>query len=480
MSCCFCHPRWLWLALVLIFAAGSDARADGMVVPEEFYPKVEIPNQQAMITLSNGVERLVIETAFLGEGTNFAWVVPLPSPPQISAVSGEIFPALRRAFTPRLIHQVSPYYAAVLFVCGLLFLGMRAMRDEVTWVVDVPLCLVLAVLAGLLGRHYFFGLLAAALAFYVRLLARTPASLALALITGIGFSLALTVLPRTHGFDGLVQTMGGEGGLGPGSVEVVSVQHVGVFESTTIRGTSAQAILRWLEGNHYRVPPAAEPAVRYYHDRGWVFVATRVRRHQDSPNYSVLHPLQFAFSTPSPVYPTRLTALDNQNCRMDLYVFGQGRAAARHFNLVRCDLLATSPQALKKPSPVSLRLGDPELGALVGDATVGTKLSGTLSPAQMAGEDVEIQTTRYRSSGGTVYSRWGAFNIALNGAVPLGAIGWLLLGSARGGWEVHETNVKRWRMGLMMLSLVLGVAAFLWLPKTEVEIRPGSAYHMVE
>src|SRR5512133_3036622 len=53
--------------------------AGGRVVPEEFLPKVQIPNQQALICYSDGVERLVIETSFLGEGTNFAWVVPLPS-----------------------------------------------------------------------------------------------------------------------------------------------------------------------------------------------------------------------------------------------------------------------------------------------------------------------------------------------------------------------------------------------------------------
>jgi hypothetical protein len=41
-----------------------------MVVPQVFYPKVEIPNQQAFVHLSDGTERLVIETSFLGVGTN--------------------------------------------------------------------------------------------------------------------------------------------------------------------------------------------------------------------------------------------------------------------------------------------------------------------------------------------------------------------------------------------------------------------------
>ena len=53
-----------------------------MVFPEVYYAKVEIPEQQALIHYSGGVERLVIETSFPGEGTNFAWVVPLPSTPE--------------------------------------------------------------------------------------------------------------------------------------------------------------------------------------------------------------------------------------------------------------------------------------------------------------------------------------------------------------------------------------------------------------
>ena len=100
-----------------------------MVVPEVFFPKVEIPNQRALINFSHGVERLVIETSFLGQGTNFAWVVPLPSVPEVKPVSESLFSGLRQAFQPRLIHRVHPYYAGVLFVCGLVFLGGRSLKD---------------------------------------------------------------------------------------------------------------------------------------------------------------------------------------------------------------------------------------------------------------------------------------------------------------------------------------------------------------
>ena len=71
--------------LLLLFLPGT-ALADGMVIPTIAYPaKITIPDQRALICYTNGTERLVIETRFTGAGTNFAWVVPLPSQP----VTGE-------------------------------------------------------------------------------------------------------------------------------------------------------------------------------------------------------------------------------------------------------------------------------------------------------------------------------------------------------------------------------------------------------
>ena len=76
----------LRLLLGLLAVAGTfTLDADGIVVPQYGYARVDIPDQRTLIH-SNGVERLVIETSFVGPGTNFAWVVPLPSVPTIEPV----------------------------------------------------------------------------------------------------------------------------------------------------------------------------------------------------------------------------------------------------------------------------------------------------------------------------------------------------------------------------------------------------------
>src|SRR5208283_3294565 len=99
----------------------------------------------------------------------------------------------------RLVHRVRPYYAAVLFLCGLVFLGSRSLRDEVSWVVDLPLCLLLSAGAAFMGGHVFVGVLAAVLTLCIRLFGRTPASLALLLLMGTGFDALLTFRPFSMG-----------------------------------------------------------------------------------------------------------------------------------------------------------------------------------------------------------------------------------------------------------------------------------------
>ena len=481
--------RIMSILILWIIAATPFALADGMVVQQVFYPKVTIPNQQALIHFSDGTERLVIETSFLGEGTNFAWVVPLPSAPEVKPVSESFFSILQQGFRPQLVHRVHPYYAGVLFLCGLVFLGWRSLRDEVSWVTDMPLCLLLSVGAGFMGKHIAVGLVAGGLAVAIRLFSRTPATLALLLLIGTAFDAALTFAPFSVG-QGLIATMGSsteraEVEAIPG-VTIVSVQRAGVFDSTTIRGTDPSAILAWLERNGYETPTSAEPAIRYYVEHGWVFVASRVQCDLADAKQSALHPLLFTFSARNPVYPTRLTAIGNGVCAIDLYVFGNTRATARYFHTERCDRVANKPASGSKGSRLGLGIPGSEVLALLGDSTVGTKLSAQLSPEQMA-SDVEIHSAVFWRKGATVFSHSGALTIALNVALPLAALGWLLLGASRGGWNVTEKWISRWRWRLLAVAAGVGLAVFLLLPKVEIvsrsvgneDIRRTSSVHHV-
>lgn len=111
---------WLWLA-----------HADGMVfAPPEAKAQVRIPSQSALLSWSNSVETLAIETKFIGPGTNFAWVVPLPAVPEIREATRGLFPTLREQFQPKVIHNVTPWCLGALSLAGLAVLTRRGARTD--------------------------------------------------------------------------------------------------------------------------------------------------------------------------------------------------------------------------------------------------------------------------------------------------------------------------------------------------------------
>jgi len=468
-------PSHLAVVLLLLINSRETVFADGKVFARpEVLAKVEIPNQQALIYHGDGIECLVIETAFLGEGTNFGWVVPLPSEPKVQPVSESFFPSLQQAFQPRLLHYVHHYYLGILFVCGLAFLAWRSLKDEVVWVADLPLCLLLAVGVGILGKSVLLSILALAFTLGTRLLIRSTTSFTVVVLVGMLLAVWVTAALNLGQF-GLVQTLGADGDSSNSpraEVTVLSVQHAGVFDATTIRGTNPRAILDWLESNGFAAPKSMESVVRDYVEHGWVFVASKVHRETAVSAVTSLHPLAFTFATSKPVYPLKLTGVDNGNCTVDLYVFGGQRATASHFRSIRCDRVANNmPDEPGKHLKSWLNIRSPEVLNCISNATVGTKLSGALTPQYMK-EDAEITWQRFSTKAATVYSHSGASIVALNVGVPLAVVGWLLVGTSRGGWGVDERFVVRWRWRTLFGALIVGLGIFWLLPKVDIVTTP--------
>lgn len=457
--------------LILLSNATEKAFADGKVFARpEVHAVITIPNQQALIFHRDGVECLVIETAFLGAGTNFGWVVPLPAEPKVQPVSENFFPSLQKAFQPRLVHYVHHYYVGVLFLCGLAFLAWRSLKSEVIWLADLPLCLLLAVGVGLLGKSVLLGGLTLAFTLGTRLLIRSTTSFTVVILVGMLLTVWITAALNMQQF-GLVETLGGDENSKQeprAEVTILSVQRAGVFESTTIRGTRPQAILEWLESNGFAAPKSIEPVVRDYVERGWVFVASKVQRATAASALTSLHPLAFTFAAGTPVYPLKLTGVDNGDCTVDLYVFGERRAKASHFQANRCDRVANNlPDEPGKRWKSWLRVQDPDVLNCISNAMVGTKLSATLTPRQM-NKDAEITWQSFSTKAATVYSQAGAAIVALNAGVPLAVLGWLLVGASRGGWGVDDKFIARWRRRAIFAALLVGFAVYSLLPKVGI------------
>ena len=464
-----CH---LLLGLLWLLNANQYAVADGKVFGRpEVLAKVEIPNQQALISYHDGKECLVIETAFLGEGTNFAWVVPLPSEPVVRSVDVGFFSALQKAFRPRLVHYVRHYYISVLFVCGLAFLAWQSLKDEAVWLKDLPLCLLLSAGVGLISKSFWLGLVTLVFVVAARLFIRSTVSFTIVVLFGMLWAFWITVF-FDAGNLGLITYMGTDAsseGSVPNEVTVLSVQRAGIFESTIIRGANPRAILVWLEQHGFEAPKSIEQVVRDYVNRGWVFVASRATREKGKNGLSALHPLSFTFATPVPVYPLMLTGVDNGECAIDLYIFGDRRANASHFKPVRCDLIADNmPDTAEKRWQSWLRIANSEVLGCVGKASVGTKLSAKVSANEMK-EDAVITWRGFSSHGDTVYSQTGAALVGLNFAVTASVLGWLLIGLCRGGWGVDEKFIRRWRGFVILGAIIFGLVVFWLLPKVGIQ-----------
>jgi hypothetical protein len=396
--------------LLLLFLPLA-ALADGRVIPPLALPvHVNIPDQKALICFSNGTERLVIETRFTAPGTNFAWVVPLPSQPVIEAATTGLFPTLQYLFRPEIIHNVPRYWIGILITLGLIYI--------------------------------------------LRLLAKYESMGCAAFLFFLLIFLAALLLPALSAAKrgAMESTTSGQ------SVSILDRKLVGIFETTTLASPDAQALQVWLSANGYSVPTNAEPVIASYVKDGWVFVATKIRRDQPDNETSTPHPLSFTFKTDKPVYPLRLTGVDNGPLSVALYVFGSAQAKAAHFKIESC----TRPN-----------MAHPLLRQWTAGLPVATKLSATLSPPDML-KDVWLEqipfTIEHRNR---LFSRHGALTTALNWGVGLFAVGLVAIGLLTFAGETQKNKLPRLAGSVTMAGVAVAGFIYLSLPKIEVKLVRG-------
>jgi hypothetical protein len=220
-------------------------------------------------------------------------------------------------------------------------------------------------------------------------------------------------------------------------VRVLQRQRVGVFDTVTLTAKDPTALTTWLTTNGFATPTNAGPVIADYVKQGWVFVAARVARATNTTEPTSPHPLSFTFKTREPVYPLRLTGVDNGLCTIDLDVFGPQRAELTGFRVKRC-ARPTYHEVLKWPriEGGEVRVRHAELARLVNGAPVATKLTVTLAPAHMK-RDAHLRWVPYRLQGAVLYRSQAAVTLAANVA------SFLLLLSALGTWFGYRLLTHR-------------------------------------
>lgn len=425
--------RFVTLLLLVWLAWPADVRADGKVFSQVTAVRTTTPDQRALVHFADDTETLVVETTFVGAGTNFAWVVPLPAAPEISAVPRTVFTNLERLFQPEVIHKQVRWWIGMLLLT--LFVG--------------TLLRVAGKRGGALRCLLFMG--------------------------GITF-LAFLAIPNFV----KARASAASFSIEPSGVQILARQTVGVFDTVTLSSPDGAALTRWLNEHGFAVPAAAAPVIADYAKQGWVFAAAKLSR-PDASGKTSPHPLAFKFKTDRAVYPLRLTGVENDRCLVELYVFGASRAElpgfkvehslATHFTPGPDDYPRTEP--FREPPPGHLRLRHPALRSLVAGSAVGTKLTGTLNAAAMS-RDAYFTWVPFERRLASYYSHEAATTRAIN----LGTAALLLTLPCVGFW-LWRTNGK-WTLRLVAKvgggASVVALAYFLALPKIPVEI--SSARHL--
>lgn len=278
--------------LGLLALLPAQALADGKVFRQRAIAvETTIPDQRALICWSNGLERLVIETRFSGEGTNFAWVVPLPSVPEIEpATSGALTtPAFQ--LRPALIHDPDPWCSLFLAIIGIGWIVRSSAKSREFGFQQFLACF----LVGLSWLPFSPTAVPFVVMFMIWATARVlrgtgtllEALVALALILLLASLLLPSLGSARAGFKNSSTT---------DLIELASAR-VGAFETKTISARTSTALLDWLRENEFMISTNAEPVIADYIKRGWVFVASKLTRDAGTHATNSIHPLSFTFRT---------------------------------------------------------------------------------------------------------------------------------------------------------------------------------------
>ena len=349
--------------LILCLAAslalhGAPPRtfADGKVFPTASAIPPVIPDQQALISWHDGVETLVIRNRLIASGERFAWIVPVPAPAEVTAVTPGLMPTLEALFQPRVRH----------------------------WVPNpIPTMLFLTV-------------------FSVLLLYKRPVAYAFFVVGVLFASIFIPSLGRARAL--------GDSPDPPSEVTIHQRVTIDGYEVASIGSDDPNALIKWLEENDFAVDQASRPVIAAYVKDGWQFAAVRLAGVKADQVPAQAPALAFTFSADRAVYPLRLTGTQGTPINLELYIFGpqQATTASARLGTRSCRATAFPPTPEEWPlgwtEPRQVPIVHPALRQLTDGTAVATHLAGRLQAADMV-EDARIEWQPYAPKEYVVESR---------------------------------------------------------------------------
>lgn len=400
---------------LLVTISLADGGMFGRAIGKEVEPG--IPHQRAVIKWRDGLEYLFVQSDLAAPAGEYAWLIPLPSPPLYAKASmPEYFDRSFARSSPR--------------------------RDSTPWLAFGAFSLLVLVLAAVtVNRPSWLGPNGWLLAiFFVMLLG----------------CLAAIFFP--------VFAQSKEAAKGTGAI----VETIGSYEVAVLDGGGADPF-EWLTKNGYHPPAEAQLAMERYAKEGWCFVAAKLRKENDRTLPP--HPIKLVFKAPIPIYPMRLTAAMGKPMRLELVVVADQAA--------KCRQLETWSAMEKSIVIYRPRVREPELVStfesewvdraykFAGDGDIVSYLRADLDPNQMR-EDYLLEWAGRESVESKVFTRTGYFQ-AWFGIASIGAtVAFALLIPLRRGSRFIGTGIARHLAVAALVGLLL--AAILLAPAHVIDV----------
>lgn len=339
------------LAFVAVLLVAMSALADGIYIPPLVVNQMpNMPSQRGIIVYRDGIEKLIVESAFDGQGKEMAWIVPTPAEPtSIKQTTPGLFTALELGLQPKVLSETLwggplSFLAVWIFLWGVIAAGRKQFQPSRA-----------CVYAFLWSVGIFF-----------------------------------------FTFPYIMGTLGGSSEPLVAGTHVSQKASVGNYEVQTLQADTPDALNAWLKENGFiELPEAGCKTARAYIDEGWHFVVAKLKR--DGEGFTRPHPLLLEFPTRTPVYPMRLTALSGSRLQLDLFVIAHQEAVASGMERVYVDSFEETEDlgtirsyGFRRVQSSYAALDLPSLVDLAGKRSVVTWLKAEYKPRDM---DKDIRLT---------------------------------------------------------------------------------------
>ena len=467
-----------WLTLTVLLLLGTvTARADGKVFAPVLVPQqVEMPDQRALLAWKDNVESLVIESAFVGKGTDFAWVVPLPSKPEVFPATSGTLPSAVALMQPTVAQpmreawRLSAGFGGIGLIALVFGWGMVGKIIRVILflsVVAIPAMIIGAITEMEMVAWLVFFAIAGPCLWTLRQWFKQDVT-KVGLIVGLLIIACFGVLmiPAFSKARSAVTGVSSVGGI------TVEQQQVGDYDVTLISGREGDGVATWLSDHGYMLSDEARKVATEHATAGGWFVASRVRRDFAESGRSVPAPLAFRFPVKQALYPMRLTGAGaTRPLEVELVIFGPGKA-----EITGLKIHTAAPLAQGEPSVQKLRVTEiqprnarkithPELLRWTQGTEVATWMRGTLSPAQMQADLPVHWTPNHEALGLFVQST----NDAQAQAALLGAllcfVGAMILGLV----FRKRPPARKWAGAVVLIALASAVTLLTRSPTIAVK-----------